>query len=302
MRKISTIRKTVSTLLAGLLLLSISGLASAAGVADWTVRSGNVKGEALPIKVEESAAGITLTGIGGYTFDSAAGASAQGVTYNKQVDVTDFSMEFHIEQIASDQAQGGDSWISLSLLNSDKFFNVANPNDASGLVILMRENTGRLDFQTFILDDLGFTPAKVLWTEHNAKGKFKLEFKRDEQAGTWHLYLNGQQFDDENQYEPLVASLFEDGKAYLTVGTADKDFGTNQIKLLSLNGQSLGASSSEANPSEAAPSEPTSSPATAANPKTSDNGLMAYGWIAAAAGAALLVVGWKRKQARHTAS
>lgn len=329
MRKMSSFRKTVRILLAGMLLLTISGMASAAGGADWTVRNGNVKGESLPIQVEEDEAGVMLTGTGAYTFDSAAGANAQSVTYNQQVDVTDFSMEFQIEQIASDQSQGGDSWISLSLLNSDKFFNVANPNDASGLVILMRANEGRLDFQSFILDDLGFTPAKILWTEHNAKGKFKVEFKRDEQAETWHLYLNGQQLDDENQYEPLMASLFEEGKAYLTVGAADKDFGTNQIKLLSLNGQSLSASATEATPAEATTTEATPTEATPAEATTTEatptettpteaastepaasaeadgNGLITYGWIAAAAvaaGAALVMLSLKKRKTRQNES
>lgn len=283
-------KKTASGLLAGLLIWGVASLASAAGIADWNIRSGNVNGQMLPIEAEVQDDGIVLRASGYYTPDGAAEASAQSVTYQTPVDVNAFAAELAIEQVASDYAQGGDSWISLSLLNSQAFFNVANPNDGAGFVALLRDNGGKLELQTFILDSGGFTPAKIEQTAHSTKGPFSMEFKRDEQANTWHLYVNGEQFDTGNEYAKLAPELFADGKAYFTVGAADRDFGTNVVKLLSVNGNALGTGGS-AEGGQAVEAAAVANPnVAAANPKTSDGGWLPYGGAAVVAGILLLLL------------
>lgn len=289
--------KVISVVMMLAMVLSAS---LAAASSNWTLTKGSKMGEDFaPFTAVDTAAGIEIKGSGGY--DSTTG-SAAGVILNDALDGSSFSVELKVSEIAGMRSQGADHWFNVNLLNRPHFFKLDDTGQAEGLNLFLRPfSDSKVDVEVYLISKadgwVGIGGSQVDWSNNT----LKVEYNSADAS----LKVNGAAIEGDFS---KIFGLFENGKAYFSTGASNSGEATYGYTVTALNGSPVslaggapaanaGGSSDGAGTTDGAGTANsgagTSAPA-AANPKTSDNGVIPYSFMAIAALAGLLLFGSRK--------
>ncbi|MDG0813788.1 GDSL-type esterase/lipase family protein [Cohnella rhizosphaerae] len=186
-----------------------------------------------PTIPESGSDAILFSGDGYYTITEGEVESANGAVLDRAVDAGRFSVVLTPKAIAGDLAQGDDSWLAVGLLDSQRYFNVLKPEQARGIVVLLRRSGGLLTLEPYKLDDTGFH-AQTPSTLGTAAIDRTYELKLAETSGVWRLMVDDTQLTGD--YTDMVTSVLNE-HAYAMIGLSDKAGGTNRVAVHSVNGE-----------------------------------------------------------------
>lgn len=257
-----------------LFVISMTLTAFGASFSDWTAL------DYADNKVEVSGEAIKVSGTGYYS------AAAIGATYNKSVDLKNFSFEVSFDKLGGFGDTGGDHWFGINLLNNKVFFDLANPGKGEGLVVLFRPlSDGKLQAQVFELSQaFGFALVSDGAYEVPKFGeKTKVEFKKNAETG-YDFIVNGNKIAGDLTF---LTELLKDDAAYFSFSGSDRDKANIQFTLYTVNGEPA-AKAADAAPTEKASTEKASTEkAATANPKTADASAVTFVLLAAASAVAM---------------
>ncbi|WP_020618718.1 S-layer homology domain-containing protein [Paenibacillus daejeonensis] len=202
-------------------------------VSQWQVFNSPLDGGLYPTGFGLEADAITFSGEGYYTITEGEVESANGAVFTPSINPEHYSVVFTPQQIAGNQAADDDSWLALALLDAPRYFNVLKPEQARGLVVLLRNSNNQLRLEPYKLVDAGFLAQPALTLGTAATGQ-TYELRLAESGGEWKLMVDDTEFTGD--YTDIVSLLSSD-PAYAMVGLSDKDGGENRIAIHTVNGQ-----------------------------------------------------------------
>lgn len=284
-----------------MILAMVLSASLAAASSNWALTKGSKLGDDFaPFTAVDTAAGIEIKGSGGY--DSTTG-NAAGVILNDALDGNRFSVELKVSEIAGMRNQGADHWFNVNLLNRPHYFKLDDTGLAEGLNLFLRPySESKVDVEVYLISKadgwVGIGGSQVDWSNNTLKVEYN--------AADASLKVNGTAIEGDFS---KVFGLFENGKAYFSTGASNSGEASYGYTVTALNGSPVslaggapaanaggssdGAGAGATDGAGAGSESGTSAPA-AANPKTSDNGVMPYAFLAVAALAGLLLFGSRK--------
>lgn len=237
-------RKLSLTVVLSFILLVFNFSASAYTIEDWI----NVGGSNCT--VTESGSTVVVEGTGYYP------NANTGVIYAKEIDVSDVSIEFEINEICGKENDGFDSWISLGIFTKKAYMDITNPAKTEGIVLLIRpNNTGgaRVQYMSLIEGQSFGSKGNGTVAEFDEGNTYTLAFKSDDTAG-YALYINNEKIMHLGAAADLnfLNDVFDTGKGYLALSMSDNQDTNMKITITKLNGKTAigGESTSESATSE----------------------------------------------------
>ncbi|THF76219.1 S-layer homology domain-containing protein [Cohnella fermenti] len=201
--------------------------------AQWDLLNAPGSGTEHPTGVAMDDNAIVFSGDGYYTITEGEVAGINGAVLKRPIDAAGFNVDFTVQQISGDLAAEDDSWVSFSVLDSPQFFNVVKPEQAQGIVVLMRQWNGKLNVEPYKLTDAGFQSQGATTLDTSALNH-AYELSLEESGGIWTLMIDDTALNGD--YGDLIGTVLA-GQAYAAVGLSDKNGGWNRVAIRAVNGE-----------------------------------------------------------------
>lgn len=165
-----------------------------------------------------------------------------GVMLQEAVDLKEgASLTFTIDAMPSLSSDGADFWVSIGVFDQPNYMDVSNPDQAAGLVILIRPDT---DVATANVQSLlkgqpfAQSSTNIPLYDFKEGGSYTFEIKKEDDK--YVVLWNGKAMKTEFGAELDLSWLngaFQDDKAYLALSMSDNQSKESKATITALNGQ-----------------------------------------------------------------
>lgn len=165
-----------------------------------------------------------------------------GVVLKEAVDLSEgASLTFTVDTMPSLFSDGADSWVSIGVFDQPNYMDVGNPDQAAGLVILIRPDTdistanvqSLLKGQTFAQSS---TNIPLYDFKEGNSCTFEIKKEGDKYVALWNGKTMKTEFGSDLDLSWL-SGAFQDDKAYFALSMSDNQSKESKVTITALNGK-----------------------------------------------------------------